>query len=204
MTPPMPPPAPAPEAHPRPRLAVSSRLLGEPVRCNGGHSRDRFLTGPLADHVDWVPVCPETETEIGLGVPRPTLRLLSDGRIVTGDRTADHTAAMTALAGDRIPGLAGIDGYVFKSRSPSCGLLNLPRHASGRPGEPCRARCGSPGRRRPVRFASAGPPAGADSAAIPWWVFEAGRPRRNGRGAGDVPIPTGVSTRMGGRWRRPS
>ncbi|WP_067807150.1 YbgA family protein [Actinomadura formosensis] len=133
MTPPLPPPAPAPEAHPRPRLAVSSCLLGEPVRYNGGHSRDRFLTGPLADHVDWVPVCPEME--IGLGAPRPTLRLLSDGRIVTRDRTADHTGAMTALAGDRIPDLAGIDGYVFKSRSPSCGLLNLPRYASGRPGE---------------------------------------------------------------------
>lgn len=134
MTPPMPPPGPAPDpGHPRPRLAVSSCLLGEPVRYNGGHSRDRFLTGPLGRHVDWVPICPEVE--IGLGVPRSTLRLLTDGRVVTKDGTADHTRAMTALADDRIPSLADIDGYVFKSRSPSCGLMNLPRHTSGQPGE---------------------------------------------------------------------
>ncbi|MFA1549290.1 YbgA family protein [Actinomadura chokoriensis] len=130
----MPPPGPAPPTgHPRPRLAVSSCLLGAPVRHNGGHSRDRFLTGLLAHHVDWVPICPEME--IGLGAPRPTLRLRTDGRIVTKDGTADHTHAMTALANDRIPAIDGVDGYVFKSRSPSCALLNLPRYASGLPGE---------------------------------------------------------------------
>ncbi|WP_037558960.1 YbgA family protein [Spirillospora albida] len=134
MTPPKPPPGPAAEpGHPRPRLAVSSCLLGEPVRYNGGHSRDRFLTGPLHRHVDWVPICPEVE--IGLGVPRPTLRLLTNGRVVAKEGTADHTEAMTALAGDRLPDLADVDGYVFKSRSPSCGLMSLPRHASGLPGE---------------------------------------------------------------------
>ena len=134
MSPPMPPPGPAAEeGHPRPRLAVSSCLLGAPVRYNGGHSRDRFLTGPLARHVDWVPICPEME--IGLGSPRPTLRLLSDGRVVNRDGAADHTGAMTALADDRLPTIADVDGYVFKSRSPSCGLTNLPRYASGLPGE---------------------------------------------------------------------
>ncbi|NVI91002.1 DUF1722 domain-containing protein [Actinomadura sp. BRA 177] len=112
---------------------MSSCLLGEPVRYNGGHSRDRFLTGPLAGHVDWVPVCPEIE--IGLGAPRPTLHLLSDGRIVSKDETSDHTGAMAALADDRIPDLADIDGYVFKSKSPSCGLSSLPRYASGQPEE---------------------------------------------------------------------
>ncbi|MFC5745258.1 YbgA family protein [Actinomadura rugatobispora] len=120
-------------AHPRPRLAVSSCLLGAPVRYNSGHSRDRFLTGALAPHVDWVPVCPEME--IGLGAPRPTLRLLTGGRLVTKDRAADHTDAMTGLARGRISDLTDIDGYVLKSRSPSCGLLGLPRYASGRPGE---------------------------------------------------------------------
>ncbi|MFB4317609.1 YbgA family protein [Actinomadura sp. 21ATH] len=119
--------------HPRPRLAVSSCLLGAPVRYNGGHSRDRFLTDRLSRHVDWVPVCPEME--IGLGAPRATLHLLTAGRIVTQDRTADHTEAMMGLARDRIPGLTGLDGYVLKSRSPSCGLGGLPRYASGRPGE---------------------------------------------------------------------
>ncbi|WP_192763989.1 DUF523 and DUF1722 domain-containing protein [Actinomadura algeriensis] len=112
----------------RPRLAVSSCLLGAPVRYNGAHSRDRFLTGQLSRHVDWVPVCPEME--IGLGAPRPTMRLHTDGRIRTKEGT-DHTDAMTALADHRIPDLDTLDGYVFKARSPSCGLGKLPRYASG-------------------------------------------------------------------------
>ena len=126
MTPPRPPPGPAPGDPPRPRLAVSSCLLDAPAR------RDGFLTGPLAGYVDWVPIGPEIE--IGLGAPRPSLQLLSDGRIVTKDRTCDHTGAMTGLANDRLPDLADIDGYVIKSRLPSCGLPNVPRYASGRPG----------------------------------------------------------------------
>ena|ERR1700722_12142047 len=52
----------------RPRVGVSSCLLGEPVRFNGGHSRSRFLTDELGPHVDWVPYCPEME--IGLGIAR--------------------------------------------------------------------------------------------------------------------------------------
>ncbi|OLT11729.1 hypothetical protein BJF79_23705 [Actinomadura sp. CNU-125] len=125
--------APGAREHPRPRLAVSSCLLGAPVRYNGGHSRDRFLTGSLFGHVDWIPVCPEME--IGLGAPRPAMRLRTDGHLVTRDGTADHTTAMQALADRRIGDLCDLDGYVLKSRSPSCGLSRLPRHASGQPGE---------------------------------------------------------------------
>jgi uncharacterized protein YbbK (DUF523 family) len=40
----------------KPRAGVSSRLLGEPVRSDGGHSR--FLTGDLGAHAGWVPFCP--------------------------------------------------------------------------------------------------------------------------------------------------
>ncbi|OPG10232.1 DUF523 and DUF1722 domain-containing protein [Microbispora sp. GKU 823] len=114
----------------RPRVAVSSCLLGAPVRFNGGHSRDRFLTAELAEHVDWVPVCPEIE--IGLGAPRETLRLQRspDGpRLVTRRTHEDLTAPMTALAAERAAGLADVDGYVFKSRSPSCGLHGIPVYA---------------------------------------------------------------------------
>jgi uncharacterized protein YbgA (DUF1722 family)/uncharacterized protein YbbK (DUF523 family) len=111
----------------RPRLGVSSCLLGEPVRFNGGHSRNRFLTGELGPYVDWVPYCPEME--IGLGAPRETLRLTADGRLVSRSGAADHTAAMAAL-----PLRAGLDGYVFKAKSPSCGIHGITRYApSGQP-----------------------------------------------------------------------
>ena len=64
----------------RPRVGVSSCLLGEEVRFNGGHKRCRFLTEELAPFVDWAPYCPEVE--IGLGTPREPIRLTSDGRLV--------------------------------------------------------------------------------------------------------------------------
>ena len=60
----------------RPRLGVSACLLGQEVRFDGGHKRHRFITDTLAQYVDLVPVCPEVE--MGLGIPRPTLRLVRD------------------------------------------------------------------------------------------------------------------------------
>jgi len=109
----------------RPRVGVSSCLLGEEVRFNGGHKRYRFLTDELAPYVEWVPYCPEVE--IGLGTPREPIRLTAGGRLVNRGGTLDHTAAMMAL-----PMPAELDGYVFKAKSPSCGVRGIPRYgASG-------------------------------------------------------------------------
>jgi uncharacterized protein YbgA (DUF1722 family)/uncharacterized protein YbbK (DUF523 family) len=105
----------------RPRVGVSSCLLGEEVRFNGGHKRFRFLTDELDPYVDWVPYCPEVE--IGLGTPREPIRLTVDGRLVNRGGTLDHTALMAAL-----PLPLGIDGYVFKAKSPSCGVWGIPRY----------------------------------------------------------------------------
>jgi uncharacterized protein YbgA (DUF1722 family)/uncharacterized protein YbbK (DUF523 family) len=106
----------------RPRVGVSSCLLGEEVRFNGGHKRYRFLTDELGPHVDWVPYCPEVS--IGLGTPREPIRLTADGRLVNRSGTSDHTAAMSALP---LPA-QDLDGYVFKAKSPSCGIRAIPRH----------------------------------------------------------------------------
>jgi len=106
----------------RPRVGVSSCLLGEEVRFNGGHKRHRFLTDELDPHVDWMPFCPEVA--IGLGTPREPVRLTAGGRLVNRSGTADHTAPMTALP--LPPG--DLDGYVFKAKSPSCGIRAIPRY----------------------------------------------------------------------------
>ncbi len=105
----------------RPRVGVSSCLLGAEVRFNGGHKRYRFLTDSLGPYVDWVAYCPEVS--IGLGTPREAIRLTAAGRLVNRSGTADHTAAMAAL-----PLLADLDGYVFKAKSPSCGIRAIPRY----------------------------------------------------------------------------
>src|SRR5580693_3465763 len=107
----------------RPRVGVSSCLLGALVRFNGGHKRSRFLTDELGPHVDWVPYCPEMES--GLGAPREPIRLTADGRLVNRSGSADHTVAMASL-----PVPACLDGYVFKAKSPSCGIFGIPRYGS--------------------------------------------------------------------------
>ena len=106
----------------RPRVGVSSCLLGEEVRFNGGHKRYRFLTDELGPYVDWVPYCPEVS--IGLGTPREPIRLTAGGRLVNRSGTADHTGLMEALP---LPD-ADLDGYVFKAKSPSCGIRAIPRY----------------------------------------------------------------------------
>ncbi|MDW7758815.1 MAG: DUF523 domain-containing protein, partial [Desulfuromonadales bacterium] len=58
------------------RLGISSCLLGEKVRFDGGHKRDPFLTDSLGAYVEYVPVCPEVE--VGLSIPREALRLVGD------------------------------------------------------------------------------------------------------------------------------
>ena len=106
----------------RPLVGVSSCLLGEEVRFNGGHKRHRFLTDELGPHVDWVAYCPEVSA--GLGTPREPIRLTADGRLVNRSGTADHTSAVAALP---LPSW-DLDGYVFKAKSPSCGIRAIPRY----------------------------------------------------------------------------
>lgn len=121
----------------RPHVGVSSCLLGNEVRYNGGHSRDRFLTDTLGRHVDWVPVCPEVEC--GLPVPREPMRLVGDRdspRLVTTRTGIDHTRRLTGWARRRVRELEreNLDGFVFKSRSPSSGMERVKIYdESGRP-----------------------------------------------------------------------
>jgi uncharacterized protein YbbK (DUF523 family) len=113
-----------------PRIGISSCLLGEAVRYDGGHKLDAILTGLLAPHVEWVPVCPEVE--VGMGTPRETLRLVRDQagrvRMVTTRSGVDHTGGMTSWARRRVRELSGerLSGYILKKNSPSCGLNNVP------------------------------------------------------------------------------
>ena len=123
---------PKPGHSPRIRVGISSCLLGEKVRFDGGHKREPFLTDTLAAHVEWVPVCPEVE--MGLGTPRETLRLIRLApaeplRMVTTRTAIDHTDGMNGWARTRLEQLArdepDLCGYVLKKDSPSCGMLRV-------------------------------------------------------------------------------
>jgi uncharacterized protein YbgA (DUF1722 family)/uncharacterized protein YbbK (DUF523 family) len=114
------------------RLGISSCLLGNEVRFDGGHKHDRFLTGTLGDFVEWVPVCPEFEA--GMGVPRPALRLVRDGdgaRMVEIKSGRDHTRSMRVYSARRVRALSALalSGYVLKKDSPSCGMTRVKVYA---------------------------------------------------------------------------
>ena len=111
------------------RLGISSCLLGERVRYDGGHKHDAYLTDTLGQCVQWVPVCPEVEC--GLPVPREAMRLESDPaspRLVTIRTYVDQTERMLFWARWRVEELAAQDlcGFVFKANSPSCGRECVP------------------------------------------------------------------------------
>jgi uncharacterized protein YbgA (DUF1722 family)/uncharacterized protein YbbK (DUF523 family) len=124
------------------RIGISSCLLGQEVRFDGGHKRDPFLTDTLGPQVEWVPVCPEVE--MGLGTPRETLRLVRSAgsahpfRMVTTRTVIDHTDAMNRWAVRRLEELAtdepDLCGYVLKKDSPSCGMERVKTYSErGRP-----------------------------------------------------------------------
>lgn len=109
----------------KPRLGISTCLLGEKVRYDGVGKRDAFLTDTFGQFVEWVPVCPEVEC--GLPVPREAMHLEGDPeapRLVTRNTHIDHTDRMKKWAGRRLRELDSDDlsGYVFKADSPSSGM----------------------------------------------------------------------------------
>ncbi|MGB0723091.1 MAG: DUF523 domain-containing protein, partial [Gammaproteobacteria bacterium] len=57
-------------------IGISSCLLGEPVRFDTGHKRDNYIIGTLGQYFRFESFCPEMA--IGLGAPRPTIRLVGD------------------------------------------------------------------------------------------------------------------------------
>jgi uncharacterized protein YbgA (DUF1722 family)/uncharacterized protein YbbK (DUF523 family) len=109
----------------KPRVGISACLLGQAVRYDGGHKRDQFLAQVLGRFVEWVPVCPEIE--VGMGVPRESVRLggsAEEPRMFAERSQTDWTERMQTYAKRRVQELARLrlDGYVLKKDSPSCGM----------------------------------------------------------------------------------
>jgi uncharacterized protein YbgA (DUF1722 family)/uncharacterized protein YbbK (DUF523 family) len=109
----------------RPRVGISLCLLGEEVRHDGGHKHDRYATGVLGQHFQWVPVCPEVE--VGMGTPREPVNLLrtDDGVIMRGIRSGkDWTEQMQTYSRQRVEALreADLHGFILKKDSPTCGM----------------------------------------------------------------------------------
>ncbi len=107
------------------KIGISTCLLGENVRYDGGHKLDKYLRDLLGMYVNYVPVCPETES--GLPIPREAMRLVGDvedPRLVTINTRVDHTERIKSWGRQKLDQLKkeNLCGFIFKSRSPSSGM----------------------------------------------------------------------------------
>jgi uncharacterized protein YbbK (DUF523 family)/uncharacterized protein YbgA (DUF1722 family) len=117
-------------------IGISSCLLGRRVRYDGGHKREPLITDHLDRMVNWMPICPEME--MGLGTPREPMRLVAgeaggSPRLITNQRQRDVTGGMEGFIREQLKTLqrAPVDGYIFKKKSPSCGVAGIPLYAFG-------------------------------------------------------------------------
>ncbi|UCF06413.1 MAG: DUF1722 domain-containing protein [bacterium] len=109
----------------KPRVVVSRCLEFESCRYNGLMISSDVVKG-LVPFVEFLPVCPEVE--IGLGVPRPPIRVIRKGqglRLVQPETKRDITIAMVRFAGEFLDSVGEVDGFILKSRSPSCGIKEV-------------------------------------------------------------------------------
>ncbi|QLC50431.1 DUF1722 domain-containing protein [Methanolobus zinderi] len=105
----------------RPIVVVSKCLGFAPCRYDGQIISCDFIDR-MKSFVDFIDVCPECE--VGLGVPRDPIRIVLDGgkKLVQPATGQDLTQKMERFARSYLENLDDFDGFVLKSRSPSCGI----------------------------------------------------------------------------------
>lgn len=113
------------------KIGVSACLLGERVRYDAGHKYNSALLHHLSADYELLSICPEVAA--GLGVPRPPVQLMvREGEtraLGVVDEQLDVTLPLVNYGRLLAQELDGVCGYVFKSRSPSCGLGTTPIRA---------------------------------------------------------------------------
>jgi len=121
-------------------VAISSCLLGEKVRYNGGHKRSHYIDNVLSRYFNFVPICPEVG--IGMGTPRKAIRLITTSgnnqegieAVETGDNSVRYTQQLTDYARAQAQQIKDVSGYIFMQKSPSCGYTRVKLyHENGNP-----------------------------------------------------------------------
>ncbi len=118
-------------------IGISSCLLGERVRFDGGHKNNSYIAGTLSDYFEFRAFCPEMA--IGLGVPRETIRLVKDERdgdtrcVGVKNAEMDVTSRLKTVAAEQSHWVAHLSGYIFKKDSPSCGMERVKVYFNSNP-----------------------------------------------------------------------
>jgi len=117
----------------KPLVGVSQCLLGDAVRYDGDSKSNRIVLEQLSQYFELIPVCPEVEA--GLSIPRPPVQLtgsINDPKLTGRDDPAiDVTDIMQHYCETKPAELKHLAGFIFKSRSPSCGLNSTPVFING-------------------------------------------------------------------------
>jgi uncharacterized protein YbgA (DUF1722 family)/uncharacterized protein YbbK (DUF523 family) len=116
-------------------VGISSCLLGQPVRYDGGHKRDSYIAGTLAQYFDFQTFCPEVA--IGMGTPRPTIQLVKIDKQIHSvgvkNPDCDVTVPLRDYANLQKAAHADLCGYILKKDSPSCGMERVKVFINGQP-----------------------------------------------------------------------
>ncbi len=116
-------------------VGISSCLLGQTVRYDGGHKLDAYIVGTLAEYFDFKPFCPEVA--IGMGIPRPTIQLVKvddEIRSVGAKNPGlDVTSPLRDYANQLKTSHADLCGYILKKDSPSCGMERVKVYINSQP-----------------------------------------------------------------------
>lgn len=114
------------------KIGISSCLLGQEVRFDGGHKQSKYCRHDLSQYFEFQPICPEMA--IGMGSPRKTIRLvnqLGDIRIKASDDSFDVTDKLREFSTNKSAQLGGITGYIFCAKSPTCGMERVNLYKDG-------------------------------------------------------------------------
>ncbi|MCE2573139.1 YbgA family protein [Motilimonas eburnea] len=114
------------------KIGISSCLLGQEVRFDGGHKQSKYCRYDLSQYFDFQPICPEMA--IGMGAPRKTIRLvnqLGDIRVKASDDSFDVTDKLREFSSKKSAQLVGITGYIFCAKSPTCGMERVNLYKDG-------------------------------------------------------------------------
>ena len=109
------------------QIGISSCLLGQEVRHDGGHKRNAYILNTLSRYFEFRPLCPETA--IGMSIPRPPIRLVRENdeiRLVgSRDPDLDVTDQMNRFSAQAVTHMDDLSGYILKKDSPSCGMVRV-------------------------------------------------------------------------------
>lgn len=108
------------------RIAVSGCLLGHKVRFDSGHKRDTFVMDELSAYAEYISFCPEN---MAFSNPRPSIKLLQEDeqlKVISNKTGENLRYELETASQDELNTIidANVGGIIFKSKSPSCGLLS--------------------------------------------------------------------------------